>query len=241
MKLSRTTRGSSAPPTNVSLRTASIRLAHATTTIQLRPRRRQPIRNTTPQPSLEESHDRLGSPFAFHPPRSRAGTPSTITSIAESLHIPVRQGRQGPCAYWLRSSRESEWEYRVNQLRTPADLRELIEYVHCTGDQLYIGRCHEILVQSLTTFTGDLQFGETLQRMDLATLVQHAENCGFWTASVQLGTQNQIGNGNDLMELIFRIRRSIYYPSSSNVASKFSLIASSRIGKKEKYIEITRL
>src|SRR5271155_672075 len=124
MKLPRSARGTSAPPTSMSLQNASIRLSNAT---QFRPRTRNQLhqhRETTPQ--THDTYERLGSPFAFHQNRSRAGTPSTVASLTESLHPPMGQGRPSTRAYWLRSSCESEWECRVNQLQTPADLRVLI-------------------------------------------------------------------------------------------------------------------
>jgi hypothetical protein len=182
MKLPRTSRATSVPP-NISLTSASIRLTHATTTICLRPRRRQPVRDTSP----ELSRDRLGSPFAFHPARSRAGTPSTVTSITES--IPVGEKR----AYWLRSSRESEWDCRVNQLQSPADLRVLIHHVQQLGDPVLLGRCHTILVDSLCRFIGDFSGREALQNMDFGLLIQQADGFGFWNAAVLQGIpENQI-------------------------------------------------
>ena len=105
--------------------------------------------------------------------------------------MPLGQAGRGTCAYWLRSSTQSEWEYRVNQLRTPADLRELIEYVARSGSQqLHLGQCHHILVQCLRLFVGDERVTEALQGMDLATLIQYAEGVGFWNASVLPGLQN---------------------------------------------------
>ena len=182
MKLPRSTRATSAPP--VSLTTASIRLSHATTTIRPR-RQRQPTpsnRLPTPQPE-----DRLGSPFAFHPARSRAGTPSTVTSISESLHGAGQHGRT--CTYWLRSSRESEFDCRVNQLRTPGDLRVLIGHVLQLGDQILLARCHGILVEMISRFIGDWSVRETLERMDLQMLIQQSELCGFWVVPILPGVQ----------------------------------------------------
>lgn len=183
MKLPRTTRGTSAPP--ISLTTASIRLTHATTTI--RPRRQRqstPSNNRLPTPQPE---DRLGSPFAFHQARSRAGTPSTVASLTESLHGGGQHGRT--CTYWLRSSRESEFDYRVNQLRTPGDLRVLIGHVLQLGDQILLARCHGILVEMVSRFIGDWSVRETLERIDIQMLIQQAEGCGFWAAERLPGVQ----------------------------------------------------
>ena len=201
MKLPRTTRGTSAPP-NISLTSASIRLTHVTTSAptaqHLRPRRRQPPRNTTPGPQPLDHCDRLGSPFAFHTPRSRGGTPSTVTSITESLHHHPVAGGQGRttthCAYWLRSSRESEFDCRVNQLQSPRDLRVLIGQVQQLGDPLLLSRCHTILVEFLCRFIqGDFGARERLQSMDLQMLIQQADAFGFWTVAVLPGVHVQHG------------------------------------------------
>jgi hypothetical protein len=202
MKLPRTTRGTSAPP-NISLTGASIRLTHATatntTTPHLRPRRRQQ-RNQTPQPQHDHHLERLGSPFAFHTPRSRPGTPSTVASLTESLHhnptaIVGVAGRT--CAYWLRSSRESEWDCRVNQLRSPADLRVLIGQVQHLGDAVLLGRCHTILVESLWRFIqGDFSVREHLHAMDLQMLIQQAEVFGFWNGNMLPGV-HQVQHGRN--------------------------------------------
>jgi len=175
MKIPRTTRGASAPPPNISLQTASVRLSYATS---LRPRRRPNARLPTP-----EVADRLGSPFVLHQPRSRAGTPSTVASITESL-----EGRR-TCGYWLRSSRESEWENLVNTLRTPRDLRGVIEYVSQMGDPALLQRCHGVLVDCLVVWVGDLSAREQLAGMEMARVMEHAENWGFWRADVLPGVR----------------------------------------------------
>lgn len=223
MKLPRATRGTSAPPPNISITTASIRLSYATATPQLRTRRRQPARNTTPQP-LDMPRERLGSPFAFHAVGSRAGTPSTVASLTESLQHPAGAGRTNTCAYWLRSSRESEWEYSVNRLQTPGELRVLIEQYHRSGDQVLLSRCHGFLVELLVVYIGDVTARETLREMDLATLMQQAETLGFWTATVlpRLHFQNGRTSGGNLANLSYG--RSIHYAPSSNIISKLSVM-----------------
>jgi len=159
MKLSRTTRGASAPPGN--LTSASLRLTHAT-------RLSRVTHQQTPPPH------RLGSPFSFHPIESRPGTPSTVTSEAPKLP---------PRPYWLRSSRETEWEYHINNLKTPSDLRVLIEQAFRAGEQRVLNWCRGILMAALGRYyVGDLV--QDLGNSDLGGLVQHADRLGFWGLNV---------------------------------------------------------
>jgi len=222
MRLARTTRGTSAPP---NLTSASIRLTYATITSSsaLRPRRRAAAAaaannlanassSTTTTRQAPPDRERLGSPFAFHPPpRRREGTPSTVTSLAESLHHaaapPVVNARPaaaggGCAAYWLRSSRESEWEFQINSLRTTADLRRLIEMGVRQDNQWLVQRCHCILGQCLMVFLHGGGRGRGaedeawVQGMDLGGLVQYAESVGFWNGMVLPGVvENGRGGG----------------------------------------------
>jgi len=194
--LSRTARGTSAPP-NISLTSASILLGHITASTSTTPqfqrqtRRGRHARQTTPQPSSLEV-ERLGSPFAFHT-KSRPGTPSTVASLTDSLHAPHALGGRGGAGnragYWLRSSRESELEWRIGQLRSPMDLRVLMEQVR--GDPVCLARCHGILLESLIIYAavGEVQMRDALRAMDLGQLVQHADALGFWNAAVLPGLQ----------------------------------------------------
>jgi hypothetical protein len=108
--------------------------------------------------------------------------------------MPIGRQKGNTCSYWLRSSMESEWDYRVNRLRTPADLRELIEYVDRTGDNVHAIQCHAILVQSLAMFLGGDQGSlEMLRGLNIETLVQHAGETGFWNAPILPGVHLQMG------------------------------------------------
>ena len=195
MKIPRTTRGTSAPPPNISLQTASIRLSYATST--LRPRR-QPQQPRLPTPEVPE---RLGSPFVLHQPRSRAGTPSTVASITESLP------GQRTYGYWLRSSRESEWENLVNRLSTPRDLRWLIEHVSQMGDQALLQRCHGILVDCLVLWTGESGVREALNGIEIARVIEQAEMVGFWRGDVLPGVRQGIHTLLRMFELTIGIDR----------------------------------
>ena len=205
MRLARTTRGTSAPP---NLTAASIRLTYATITSPSSPLRSR-RRTATQQhgsPNGNTRHpnppERLGSPFAFHPFR-REGTPSTVTSITETLH-PINHppnaarnaggggGGGGCAAYWLRSSRESEMEFQINSLRTTGDLRRLIDVGVREDNQWLLQRCHGILSQCLTVFVAGA-VGDGLQGMDLGGLVQYAESMGFWNQNFLPGVPE---NGN---------------------------------------------
>jgi hypothetical protein len=185
--LSRTTRGSSAPP--VSLTSASVRLTTITNPPTIRPRRRQPLRNA-----------RLGSPFDFNPIQ-RPATPSTVTTISMSaeVHGPGALARGGPppprptCAqYWLRSSSESELEHLINTLRSPQDLKALIDLGRRSGNSNLLTRCHTILVQNLITGLGlrRAEDVEALRSLELGGLCAHADGYGFWNmSSLPLGQQ----------------------------------------------------
>jgi hypothetical protein len=103
-----------------------------------------------------------------------------------------RGQRNGP--YWLRSSRESELEWRISQLRSGMDLRVLMEQVQ--GDAVCLARCHGILLESLIIFSvgaGDFGAREGLRAMDLAALVGHAGKVGFWNTAVLPGLHGQQG------------------------------------------------
>lgn len=108
-------------------------------------------------------------------------------------HVPLLpHGRGGP--YWLRSSRESELEWRISQLRSAADLRVLMEQVQ--GDAVCLARCHAILLESLIIYSvggGDYGAREVLRGMDLGALVGRADNVGFWNAPVLPGLHGHQG------------------------------------------------
>jgi hypothetical protein len=163
MKLPRTTRGTSAPPT-LALKAASVRLGYATATPNLRPSRRNP---RSPEPP---SRARLGSPFTFHP-ISRGASPS----IAEEVTAYKPQS-----AYWLRSSREPEWAYLANQLSTPSDLERLITHARRSADHLLLTRCQEILVEAVLLYITGPETRESLLGMELGRLIQYADRFGFW-------------------------------------------------------------
>jgi hypothetical protein len=161
MKLPRTTtRGSSAPPPTLALTTASIRLSYATTTPNLRPRRR------ARSPRANPGGQRLGSPFTFHP-----GVRATSPSIAEEV-----RACQPRSTYWLRSSTYTD----LTWLTTPMDLERLITHARRTSDTPLLARCQQVLVESVMMYINGPETRESLSCMELERLIQYAGLFGFW-------------------------------------------------------------
>ena len=172
-----------------------MRLTTITNPPTIRPRRRQPLRSA-----------RLGSPFDFHPVQ-RPTTPSTATSLT-SLTTDHRPGRPVPAdcpsnaQYWLRSSSESELEHLINTLRTPHDLKILIDYGRRSADHILLSRCHAILGQSLITFLaiGKVEEADALRGMELNVLCAQADAFGFWSVSSLPVVQEAEGMDVDMAE-----------------------------------------